>query len=428
MLEKLIILYFYFQTKYFRKFKTKLELEKWQKKKVAKFLNKVCKLSPFYSSLYKNIHDFDNTNCIINKKIMLQNFDNLNTAKLKLNEVLSVGQKSEDNRDFSPKLNGYSVGLSSGTSGNRGVFVTSDYERAMWCGIMLAKILPWSIFKKTKIAFFLRANNNLYETVNSASLIFKFFDLKKDYKKNLQDLNTFQPDLLISPPTMLEIIAEAQEKKEISINPTKIISVADVLYEDKKNKIEGIFQQTIHQVYQATEGFIAHTCKYGNLHINEDIMYVKKKYLDKNRFVPVITDFVRKTQPIINYELNDILVEDTSPCPCGSQFTRLSKIEGRCDDILKFEDVIIFPDFIIRSILKVNQSIENFQIIQLDEKTIKVCLVPNIEEDLKNKIIIELIKLFTDMNVNVNIDVAIYTENKDLSLKRKRVICLLEDN
>lgn len=157
-------------------------------------------------------------------------------------------------------------------------------------------------------------------------------------------------------------------------------------------------------------------------------MYVKKKYLDKNRFVPVITDFVRKTQPIINYELNDILVEDTSPCPCGSQFTRLSKIEGRCDDILKFEGVIIFPDFIIRSILKVNQSIENFQIIQLDEKTIKVCLVPNIEEDLKNKIIIELIKLFTDMNVNVNIDVAIYTENKDLSLKRKRVICLLEDN
>ena len=428
MLEKLIILYFYFQTKYFRKFKTKLELEKWQKKKVAKFLNKVCKLSPFYSSLYKNIHDFDNTNCIINKKIMLQNFDNLNTAKLKLNEVLSVAQKSEDNRDFSPKLNGYSVGLSSGTSGNRGVFVTSDYERAMWCGIMLAKILPWSIFKKTKIAFFLRANNNLYETVNSASLIFKFFDLKKDYKKNLQDLNTFQPDLLISPPTMLEIIAEGQEKKEISINPTKIISVADVLYEDKKNKIEEIFQQIIHQVYQATEGFIAHTCKYGNLHINEDIMYVKKKYLDKNRFVPVITDFIRKTQPIINYELNDILVEDTSPCPCGSQFTRLSKIEGRCDDILKFEDVIIFPDFIIRSILKVNQSIENFQIIQSDEKTIKVCLVPNIEEDLKNKIIIELTKLFTDMNVNVNIDVAIYTENKDLSLKRKRVICLLEDN
>ena len=428
MLEKLIILYFYFQTKYFRKFKTKLELEKWQKKKVAKFLNKVCKLSPFYSSLYKNIHDFDNTNCIINKKIMLQNFDNLNTAKLKLNEVLSVAQKSEDNRDFSPKLNGYSVGLSSGTSGNRGVFVTSDYERAMWCGIMLAKILPWSIFKKTKIAFFLRANNNLYETVNSASLIFKFFDLKKDYKKNLQDLNTFQPDLLISPPTMLEIIAEGQEKKEISINPTKIISVADVLYEDKKNKIEEIFQQIIHQVYQATEGFIAHTCKYGNLHINEDIMYVKKKYLDKNRFVPVITDFIRKTQPIINYELNDILVEDTSPCPCGSQFTRLSKIEGRCDDILKFEDVIIFPDFIIRSILKVNQIIENFQIIQSYEKTIKVCLVPNIEEYLKNKIIIELTKLFTDMNVNVNIDVAIYTENKDLSLKRKRVICLLEDN
>ena len=36
--------------------------------------------------------------------------------------------KSEENRDFSPTIKGITVGLSSGTSGNRGVFLASEKE------------------------------------------------------------------------------------------------------------------------------------------------------------------------------------------------------------------------------------------------------------------------------------------------------------
>ena len=427
MFEKLIILYFYLKTKYFSNFSSKLELEKWQKRKIRKFMYSICKRSPFYNSLYSGIWDFDNDEKVINKQIMLENFDSLNTAGLKLNEVLEIAQKSEDSRDFSPKLKEFSVGLSSGTSGKRGVFVTSNFERAMWCGIMLAKILPCSIFKKQKIAFFLRANNNLYETVNSSSLKFKFFDLKEDYLKNLKDLNEFQPDLLIAPPSMLEIIAQAQNNKEILINPDKIISVADVLYDDKKIRIEKIFQQPVHQVYQATEGFIACTCKYGNLHLNEDIMFVRKKYLDEKRFIPIITDFNRTTQPIINYELNDILVEDFAPCPCGSHYTRLSKIEGRCDDILKFDNVIIFPDFIVRKILQSDPSIEKFQVVQKDNKSIILYLLPNINEIAKQRIIESLTKLFKEKGIDIVIEIGIFKDVNDLTLKIKRVKSLVEN-
>lgn len=428
MIEKLIILYFYLKTKYCRHFSSRAELELWQKRKISKFLKKICKQSPFYSALYNGFADFNSEDKVINKQTMLENFDTLNTAKLKLNEVLDIAQKAEDSRDFSPKLNEFSVGLSSGTSGRRGVFVTSNFEQAMWCGIMLAKILPNSILKKQKIAFFLRANNNLYETVNSANLIFKFFDLKVDYHKNLEDLNAFQPDLLISPPAMLEIIAKAQNNKEISINPTKIISVADVLYEDKKAWLEDIFKQTIHQVYQATEGFIACTCKYGNLHLNEDIMFIRKKYLDEKRFIPIITDFNRTTQPVINYELNDILAEDLTPCPCGSHFTRLSKIEGRCDDILKFDNVIIFPDFVVRTILKSDPSIENFQVVQKNNKSIILNLLPNISETSKQQILEGLTNLFKEKNIDITIEMGIFEEISDLTLKRKRVKSFVSEN
>ena len=46
----------------------------------------------------------------------------------------------------------------------------------------------------------------------------------------------------------------------------------------------------IDQVYQATEGFLACTCSAGHLHLNEDIIFVEKEYLDERRFYPVITD------------------------------------------------------------------------------------------------------------------------------------------
>ena len=51
-------------------------------------------------------------------------------------------------------------------------------------------------------------------------------------------------------------------------------------------------------------------------------------------FYPIITDFKRTSQPIYRYRLNDILVEEKSPCPCGSVFTRIAKIED--DQMISF--------------------------------------------------------------------------------------------
>lgn len=99
----------------------------------------------------------------------------------------------------------------------------------------------------------------------------------------------------------------------------KIISVAEVLEDIDREFISTIFQQTVHQIYQCTEGFLATTCKHGTLHINEDLVHIEKEYLDQERgiFVPIITDFMRKTQPIIRYRLNDILIEKKQHAPAA---------------------------------------------------------------------------------------------------------------
>ena len=60
--------------------------------------------------------------------------------------------------------------------------------------------------------------------------------------------------------------------------------------------------------------------------------------MDEHRFSPVITDFTRKTQPIVRYRLDDVLVIRDTPCPCGDVQTAIERIEGRCDDQLLLAD------------------------------------------------------------------------------------------
>ncbi len=89
------------------------------------------------------------------------------------------------------------------------------------------------------------------------------------------------------------------------------------------------------QVYQTTEDF-KRTCSEGNLHLNEDILYVEKEYLDDSRFIRLLRISNGPIQPIYRYRLNDILVEEGLCPPCGFIFAN-RKDRGRSDDIFYFK-------------------------------------------------------------------------------------------
>ncbi len=347
-------------------------LRKIRFKSLKRFLAK----SEFYkefSNKKMGISDFP----LINKQVFMANFDLINTCKIKLENALELAIKAEKDRDFSPTINGVTVGLSSGTSGNRGVFLASENERAMWVAMMLDRVIGFSL-KKRNVAFFLRANSNLYASVNSNILSFNFFDLLIDIPCHIDRLNKLQPNILVAQPSMLLELAKATEKKLLHIQPSKIISVAEVLTPEDKAYLTRVFNQIIHQVYQCTEGFLAYTCKNGTLHFNEDFLIIEKKYIDKEqiRFHPVITDLKRKSQAVIRYELNDILTEQAS-CECGSKMQAIAAIEGRSDDILEFISsdnlkVKIFPDFFRRAIILADSKITDYTLIQ--KNTNQLCL------------------------------------------------------
>ncbi|MEI9865341.1 MAG: hypothetical protein WDN00_12475 [Limisphaerales bacterium] len=158
---------------------------------------------------------------------------------------------------------------------------------------MLAKILPGNLLESHRAALCFRANSNLYGSVSSRRFKFGFFDLLEPPEKLAQKLGEFQPTLLVAPPAMLRLLAEEKRAGRLSIQPTRIFSVAEVLEPQERMVIEEQFGQRLHEIYQATEGFLATTCAHGTLHLNEDNIVVQKEWLDRTqkKFTPIITDF-----------------------------------------------------------------------------------------------------------------------------------------
>ncbi|QQZ59392.1 hypothetical protein JI735_22405 [Paenibacillus sonchi] len=364
---------YYILTRWGRRWKDRAALEQWQERRIRQHVERIRRLSPFYRDLWADM-PAEEWRCFpaIEKQLMMDYFDTLNTAGITKDMAFAEAYEAENSRYFKPTLHGITVGLSSGTSGNRGIFLVSEQEQAAWTGTVLAKLLPGGLWQRAKIAFFLRANSNLYESVRQGRLQFQYFDLLEPVPQLIARLEQYSPDIWIAPPSMLRMLAEARLSGGLTVQPRRLISVAEVLDPLDREHIERTFGQTVHQAYQCTEGFLGCTCKYGMLHLNEDIVHIEKEYLDREsrRFVPVVTDFSRSVQPIIRYRLNDILTESAAPCPCGSLFTAIERIEGRCDDILYLPHsengqlVTLFPDFVTRAVLAASPEIEHYRVIQ----------------------------------------------------------------
>ncbi len=385
MSNKLIILYNYLKHREVNKFKSVDEVKAYQQKGIQKLLKHLNKKSTYYHKILSVNNDFKSLP-IMDKVTMMENFDDLVCVDISKEEAFKIAIDSEKSRDFKGKMRGITVGLSSGTSNHRGIFLASQKEADVWTGTILARMLP-KMSDHHEIAFFLRANSNLYENVKTRKIGFSYYDIYQPMIEHIIKLSKTQPDILIAPPSVLMIIADAIYYKKLSIQVDKIISVAEVLEDkDRDYFIEQFKVKTIHQVYQCTEGFLGYTCEYGTLHINEDSILIEEEAIDDERFIPIVTDFSRRSQPIVRYRLNDILVHKKELCPCGCHFMALERIEGREDDVFIFtdkngEEAKLFPDIIRRSVLYVD-GIKNYEVIQIREEAIQI----NLDYDTRNKI------------------------------------------
>jgi putative adenylate-forming enzyme len=206
--------------------------------------------------------------------------------------------------------------------------------------------------------------------VRNRWLTFAFFDLFQPFDQHLAALADYRPSIIVAPAQVLRQLALAALAGRLQIRPKRVISAAEVLELQDRAIIRQAFGMP-HEVYQATEGFLASTCEYGVLHLNEEYIHVEPEWLDdeRRRFVPIITDFSRLTQPIVRYRLNDVLVARAEPCLCGRATRALARIEGRCEDMLVLpgrngEAVSVFSDVLSRALAQALPLDADYRLVQ----------------------------------------------------------------
>lgn len=155
-------------------------------------------------------------------------------------------------------------------------------------------------------------------------------------------LNAFQPEILGSYPSILQILAKAQKAGRLAIRPLALCSSAEYLSPDVLAMLEEVFQCPVMENYCSTEGGeVAMLCKANHLHLNSDWIIMEPVDADNNPVEEGLSDGILLTnlanlvQPVIRYRVSDRARLRKQPCACGSPFPVL-EIEGRKEDILEF--------------------------------------------------------------------------------------------
>ena len=269
-------------------------------------------------------------------------FDAWNTLGLTRTETEAAALAAETGGSSEVRP-GVVAGFSTGSSGRRGLFVTSAAERAGWVGHILARLLPAdALLRSTRIALCLRADNQLYSDVESAGPIrFLFVGLERPARERFDQLRDFTPDVLIAPP---QVLADLARRTDQPWSLRRLFYGAEPMGEAERSWIGSVLGVRPDPIYQATEGFLGAACRFGTLHLNEDVLIVEREAVPgSNRFVPIVTDLRRTTQPMIRVRLPDLLEPLAAPCPCGSPLTAVHPVEGRLEDLWRWPGAVVCP-------------------------------------------------------------------------------------
>lgn len=269
-------------------------------------------------------------------------FDDWNTPGLTRAEAeaAAIAGESSGSGEVRP---GVVAGFSSGSSGRPGLFVTSATERAGWVGHILARLLPAdALTRPTRIVLCLRADNRLYGEVSAAGPFrFLFVGLDVPAPERFARLRDFAPDVLIAPS---QVLADLARQADRPWPLRRLFYGAEPMGEAERCWIAAALGTRPDPIYQATEGFLGAACRLGTLHLNEDVLIIEREAVPgTNRFLPIVTDLRRTTQPMIRVRLPDLLEPLAVPCPCGSPLTAVHPVEGRLEDLWRWPGAVICP-------------------------------------------------------------------------------------
>lgn len=377
---------------------TTLKRMKLQQHRLQDLVSYVKENSPYYAELYKEVGEtFSLKDLPVTSKILLmEHFDSWMTDRSItrkkvdsfMSDISNVGKKMEGK---------YLVYTTSGSTGNPCIVLydktTINVASAISVLRSFARKQDMKAFiKQGKKNVALFAEGGFYLASGSVKYnlqkmpwkknVMKSFDVRKRTQDIVDMLNEYQPTMIGSYPTALELLAYEQESGNLHINPVIIMTGGEHLSEELRERLSKVFECYVQTNYSCTEGgTVACECTEHHFHVNDDWI-ILEAVDENNQPVPfgtksakvLLTNLANKVCPLIRFEITDRIILHNEPCACGNSRPWLT-IEGRTDDILTFENGVRIPPLSLYVVLKEIHGIQRFQLIQVSGNELELRLI-----------------------------------------------------
>ena len=331
---------------------TRGQLEAYQSESLHRLRTHAYAHSPFYQQFHKGLtsrplHELP----VLTKAMVMEHFDELVTDRAI--HLADVRAHAEDDREGRRFLNRYWVTATSGSSGQPGFFLFDENE---WAYIMasFARSQEWSgihvnLTQRTRMATVAsispwHMSSQVAATAKSWWRPSLRLPASQPLPQTVQQLNEWQPSVLIAYASMAGIFADEQLAGRLHISPKVVYTSSEVLTTQTRKRVREAWGDEPFNQYAATEtaGIAAEYQACRRMHLFEDLV-IAEVVDEHNRPVPpgeygakvLITTLFSHTQPLIRYELDDSVRISAETHSCGLPFVVLESIQGRVEDALR---------------------------------------------------------------------------------------------
>ena len=333
---------------------TEAQLADHQRRRLEQVVRHAAASSPFYREHLAGLGPADPVELgqlpTVDKATVMDRFDDLVTdprLKLAAVEAHLDGLAGDD-----LLLGRYRAMATGGSTGRKGVFVADRPEWRQY----LAGFFRWNHYiglkprlpRRLRVAS-IAAARPLHMTYRMAASIdvglYRVLRLEAATPPAamVEALNRHQPEFLYAYGSVLGLLAAEQLEGRLRISPAIIASSGETHTDELRDAIRSAWETSSFELYAMTEaGIIGSHCeRHTGIHLFEDQAIVEVVD-ERDRPVPagqaghklLVTNLVTRTQPLLRYEVSDMVAVAPERCPCGRPFRLLAGIEGRNDDIL----------------------------------------------------------------------------------------------
>jgi phenylacetate-CoA ligase len=319
---------------------------------------------------------------VLDKATLMERFDDLVCdRRLRRDELLAHLDGLDHDALY---LGRYRVMTSSGSSGRKALYV---YDRAGWAAIATNSFRHFTMTGKLprlprRRFVFIGGGAPTHMSRRAGATIAPLYRMcglgvTMPLPTLVGALNAFQPELMLLYPSVGALLAEEQLRGRLHIAPAGITVTSELCTPLMAERMTEAFGVRPDDVYGTTEGVWGSACEDGGIHLFEDTAIVENVDED-GRPVPdgepgariLVTNLFNRVQPLIRFEISDMVTLDPARCICGRTSTRITTLHGRADDILflpgRDGTVAVHP--LQFDVVPADRAVREFQVIQQGER------------------------------------------------------------